>query len=552
MNITVKYLLEGEPKEFSGLENEDFALEVTTEGERTRVQIRSKRFIELTEAWIEESYEFESGSKVFLNGYQSWTETREFDLSESIHNMNRLPRAIKDRFHFEEYGDAWFYEYEKNCFHGFTYSYVKKRDGQAALIGSLNEANAYMIIHYDKLNNTVKVKSDCKYKRLNGTFVLFDFVYYTGTVRDVITRYFANFGTCEAPPVRGYTSWYLHYQDINEEKILRALDGIDSDSFDLFQIDDGFETFVGDWLDIDSSKFPNGLKPVIDRIHEKGLKAGIWLAPFVCETKSRLYREHPDWLFRRDGKVVFAGSNWSGDVVLDIRQMEVQEYIRKCLEFYMDLGIDFFKLDFLYGAALCAKRGGTDLILDPVGSRVHVETRAEIMRMAMQGIREILKDKLILGCGVPLSSAFNLVDYCRIGPDVSLKFDDVFYMRPMHRERISTKTTLLNTIFRSIMDGHVFRNDPDVFLLRDDHIDLSKEQRRALIMINHLCGAVYMTSDNVGEYDDEKKQILKEARALADAQITDVLKDGNTVTVEYELNGTKAVLRYDMKRGVLV
>ena len=36
-------------------------------------------------------------------------------------------------------------------------------------------------------------------------------------------------------------------QDINEKIILRDLDALDS-RFELFQIDDGYETFVGDWL----------------------------------------------------------------------------------------------------------------------------------------------------------------------------------------------------------------------------------------------------------------------------------------------------------------
>lgn len=561
MDISVKYRLNGEKKEFAGLENDDFRLQAIQQGERLTVTIHPRKTLMLHSVTITEPYEYKSGCQIFLNGYQSWTETREFDLSEAVHNMNRLPSALKERFHFEAYGDPWFYKYERQAFHGYTYSYIKKPDGTASLIGSLNEENAFLIIHYGKRDNIVQLRSDCENKVLHEgeEFPVIDVVHYEGTVREVLERYFSYYGTCTAPEIRGYTSWYLHYQDINEDKIRTALSGIDSDQFDLFQIDDGYEAFVGDWMEIDPVKFPNGLAPVVEEIHAKGLKAGIWLAPFVCETESRLYREHPDWILKKDGKEVFAGSNWSGDVALDIRRRDVQEYIRRCLEYYIELGFDFFKLDFLYAAALVSGKevpgadlgalSGSEGIQQPPAV---AHTRAEIMRSAMKGLREVLKDKLILGCGVPLSSAFNLVDYCRIGPDVSLKFDDVFYMRPMHRERISTKTTLLNTIFRSVMDGHVFRNDPDVFLLRDDNISLSKDQRRALITINHLCGAVYMTSDNVGEYDDEKRQILDEARVLSKAQITDVRKEGNAVAVDYELDGAGNSLRYDIKRGVLI
>lgn len=144
------------------------------------------------------------------------------------------------------------------------------------------------------------------------------------------------------------------------------------------------------------------------------------------------------------------------------------------------------------------------------------------------------------------------MDYCRIGPDVSLKFDDEAYMRLMHRERISTKVTLQNTIFRSCMDGTVFRCDPDVFLLRDDHIKLNKEQRKALLFINHLCGSVYMTSDHTWEYDDEKKALLEQARRLSAGKIWNIERRRDEIKIEFELNEKECELVYNARSGVLV
>lgn len=536
--IALRYMVDGTEKRAHGPENEDLKLTLSQSEERTTITLTAKRPITLVTSSFELPYEFFAGDKLYVNGYQSWTDTREYELSDYIHDLKKVPAFIRKRFHFDNYGDAWFMDYQKDNFHSFTYAYRKKKNGESDLIGSLNEANAFLIIHYKKEEDILSIRSDCTYKYVEKEFCLYDFVCYQGSPKEVLAKYFANYGTCTAPPVRGYTSWYLHYQKIDEEKILTALAGIDKEHFDLFQIDDGYETFVGDWLDVDPVKFPHGLQPVVSRIHAKGLKAGIWLAPFVCETKSRLYREHPEWLYREKGKEVFAGSNWSGDVVLDIRLPEVQDYIKKCLTYYVESGFDFFKLDFLYAAALIHEGSGC--------------TRAEIMRRSMEGLREILGDKLILGCGVPLSSAFNLVDYCRIGPDVSLIFDDSFYMRKMHRERISTKNTLQNTIFRAHMDGSVFRCDPDVFLLRDNDIHLSKEQRRSLVMLNHLCGSVYMTSDNVATYDEEKRAVLKEARKLSEAEIVDIDKQGDQISIRYELDGKTETLIYNTKKGILL
>ena len=543
MKLNLTYRINGKENVYSTLlradvENEDLRLTVEKIQERTVIRIFPKRPLILMHASVKDVYIFHRRDQFYVNGYQSWTDTREFDYGEELHNMNGLPRRLQGRYHFPAYGDAWFREYRRGDVHGFTYAYVRKFGGRKAdLIGSLNEENAFLIINYHKRGRNITLESDCEGRFVEKEFSLFDFVRYRGDVQEVLKNYFALCGTCKAEPIRGYTSWYNYYQDISEEKMYVSLEQLDSANFDLFQIDDGYETFVGDWLEIDGTKFPNGLADIVEAVHEKGLKAGIWMAPFVCETESRLFREHPDWIYRENGSPVFAGCNWSGDVVLDIRKKEVCDYIQKCLRFYREMGFDLFKLDFLYAAALI---------------RDEKYTRAEIMRQAMRGLRDTLPDALILGCGVPLSSAFNLVDYCRIGADVSLSFDDAFFMRFMHRERVSTKQTIQNTIYRNCMDGSVFRCDPDVYILRDENTKLSKGQRRALTLLNHLCGAVYMTSDDIGSYDEEKRRILEEARSLTDAEVTGIRKKGQILYITYRLQGQEREFAYDRRKGEII
>ena len=172
----------------------------------------------------------------------------------------------------------------------------------------------------------------------------------------------------------------------------------------------------------------------------------------------------------------------------------------------MDLGVDFFKLDFLYAAALPQYEG---------------KTRCMVQDEAYQLLRSILGDRLILGCGANIINSYEHFDYLRVGPDVSLDFDDVFYMRLFHRERVSTKITIQNTIYRSFMNNHLFGNDPDVFLLRDENIKLTLPQREALSKINALFGSVLMTSDDIATYDEEKKALLAEALHLfRDAKVS--------------------------------
>lgn len=106
---------------------------------------------------------------------------------------------------------------------------------------------------------------------------------------------------------------------------------------------------------------------------------------------------------------------------MDIDHPEVQTYLKQVFDRVLqDWGFDLVKLDFLYGAA-------------PFGNAR--ESRAGRMQRAMALLRSWCGDKLILGCGVPVMPAFGIVDYCRIGCDVGLDWDDVWYMRLFHRER---------------------------------------------------------------------------------------------------------------------
>ena len=296
---------------------------------------------------------------------------------------------------------------------------------------------------------------------------------------------------------------------------------------------------MGDWTIVDPKKFPNGLEPVVKRIKEKGLKAGLWLAPFVVETKSKVYQEHQDWI-RKDekGQPIKAGANWSGFWVLDIENPEVVKYITECLTHYMKMGFDFFKLDFLYAIGLPNYDG---------------MTRCQAQNKAYRLLRDILKDKLILGCGANIINSYVNFDYLRIGPDVSLKFDDNAYMRILHRERISTKITIQNSIFRSIFNDHLFGNDPDVFLLRDGNIHLSFEQRRALTTINALFGSVLMTSDDIGEYDEAKKEILAKAlNIFRKGEVVFYALKGDIIDIIYRIDGEEHSFLYDINKGVML
>ena len=517
--------------------NADIEISEEREGNHTCIKLLASEEITLAKADVSFPCHINYKDLYFLNGYQSWTDTKEYKLATQLRDIRKSPHIISHMFAMSAYGDSHFYNYSIRKSHGYDVFYSKGK--YESFIYNLNYKTAYLIIELIKDRSSIHLISDVQGLKVNKgeQVTLFDYCYYDNFEQG-LNAFWEDFPIRNVKKLLGYTSWYNYYQNINEEIISRDLDAIDS-RFDVFQIDDGYETFVGDWLDVDAKKFPNGLKPIIDKIHSQGFKAGLWLAPFAAETKSKLFKEHHSWI-RKDkkGHPIKAGGNWSGFYSLDLDNPEVINYIKKCLTHYMDMGVDFFKLDFLYAAALPYYEG---------------KTRCQVQDQAYQLLRETLKNKIILGCGANIINSYEHFDYLRIGPDVSLEFDDVFYMRMFHRERISTKVTLQNTIYRSFMNNHLFGNDPDVFLLRDENIKLSKEQRRALSILNALFGSLLFTSDNIANYDDEKKAMFDEAlKIFYNAHNRRYITNGHLIDITFELYGKKEHLVYDTKKGVFL
>ena len=517
--------------------NADVTISENREGNHTLVKLLANEEITLARADVSYPCHINFKDLYFLNGYQSWTDTKEYKLAARLRNIKKSPHIISNIFALDKYGDSSFYNYSIRKSHGYDVFYSK--GNFESFIYNLNYKTAYLIIELIKDRSSIQLISDVRgLKVKKGQEVtIFDYCYYDN-FEEGLMAFWDAFPIRNVKKILGYTSWYNYYQNINEEIINRDLEALDS-RFDVFQIDDGYETFVGDWLDVDAVKFPNGLKPIIDKIHSKGFKAGLWLAPFIAETKSKLFKEHPDWIRKNQkGHPIKAGGNWSRFYSLDLDNPEVIDYVKKCLTHYMDMGVDFFKLDFLYAAALPNYEG---------------KTRCQVQDEVYQLLRETLKNKVILGCGANIINSYEHFDYLRVGPDVSLEFDDIFFMRLFHRERISTKVTIQNTIYRSFMNNHLFGNDPDVFLLRDNNIKLSKEQREALSILNALFGSLLFTSDNIATYDNEKNKLFNEVLSLFyNAHNRRYITKGNLIDITYELFGEKKHLVYNIKKGVFV
>jgi alpha-galactosidase len=361
----------------------------------------------------------------------------------------------------------------------------------------LNDANGYTIFEHHGIANKLLIKKDCKGLLVEDEIVLTD-VFVADTFEWLcFQNYFEaqQLKPISAKPAIGWTSWYYYYTNISEKIIEENLNAFVQNKvpIEIFQIDDGWQKAVGDWLHFDK-KFPNGLTAIVDKIHAQNVKAGLWLAPLACEKDSFIVREHPDWILKNEkGGFLKIGFNplWSyWFYALDVYNEEVRAYLKKVFHTILqEWNFDLVKLDFLYGTALVARNG---------------KSRGQVMQDAMQFLRECAGDKMILGCGVPLSSANGTTEYCRIGPDIHLSWDFSILKWIRARERPSVLNAIHNTISRRHLSGKWFWNDPDVFILRNNKNVLSFEEKYSLLLANLLFGHLLFTSDNIAEYDEEQ------------------------------------------------
>ena len=501
------------------VESNDLSIKVTHEpyGGGTRFTAvltpKTELIINACTAFTDEGLSKES--RLFLNGYQTWTDSKEVTLEYSIPKLNLLAKPL-----IGMYGDYDFFRHSRSRLHSYTYTYINNDSSAITLYGSLSEKSGYTVFEYDKTKSSLSVFKDCNglCPQPGEPYVLFDLYIIKAQENAAFDLYFEaqNIKIPRVKPCTGWTSWYNYYTKVTQGDVLENLEAFSSRKLpiDYFQIDDGFQQAVGDWLKI-NSKFPRGMGFLADEIHSAGYKAGLWLAPIICEKTSQIFKDHPDWVLCKAG----FNPGWSGVFyALDFYNPEVQEYLREVFDTVLNKwNFDMVKLDFLYAACLKPPKD---------------KTRGQVMCDFFEFLREVSGDKIILGCGAPLGCAFGLFDYCRVSSDVALMWEDKVLSALHYRERVSTFNALTSTIGRFNLNGRAFLNDPDVFILRSSNNKLSDDQKYTLFMINSVLGGLVFTSDNINEYSENRMELFKTLFNRESIEVKSITA-ADTVTVRY-------------------
>ncbi|MDI3319835.1 glycoside hydrolase family 36 protein [Pinibacter soli] len=214
------------------------------------------------------------------------------------------------------------------------------------------------------------------------------------------------------------------------------------------QIDDGYQPWMGDWLDAGKA-FGGNITQVLNEIKSKNLEAALWVAPFIASPESKIFKEHPDWMVKdslgnplRSDKIGFGGWRQGPWYVLDGTHPQVQAYLTQLFKTLKEKwGCTYFKLDANYWGAI---HGG-----------VHYDkaaTRIEAYRRGMEAIRKGSGDAFLLGCNHPVWASLGLIHGSRSSMDIAPNWN-------------SFKSVGKENLLRGWQNGRLWWNDPDCILL---------------------------------------------------------------------------------------
>ena len=125
-------------------------------------------------------------------------------------------------------------------------------------------------------------------------------------------------------------SWEALGFNLSEPALIALAENAASLGIERFVLDDGWfggrrddRTSLGDWH-VSPEVFPNGLAPLIARVHELGMDFGLWVEPEMVSPESDLYRQHPDWCLHIAGR---ERPTMRQQLVLDLARAEVRDHL---------------------------------------------------------------------------------------------------------------------------------------------------------------------------------------------------------------------------------
>jgi len=405
---------------------------------------------------------------VYEHGWQSWSPSTAYRLdqrpyrpvSEALRVMNSRP----DR------------HAPTDAFQGEGLLAVDPGDGEIHVFGAASATGPIASVRADVRGNNIVVSADADVRH--------DVYPAARGLDHALGQWAERFAEAsgvgaprEAPTI--WCSWYHYFLDVTQadvEENTAAMDELELD-IDVVQIDDGYQAEIGDWLRW-SGRF-DSLADTVAGIRDRGRRAGIWIAPFLLGPHSEVAHDHPEWVVGGADP----GANWGQRLgALDVTNRGAKAYLQQVFTAFRDMGIDFYKIDFIYAGALEGERADRSV------------SGLQAYRQGLGLIRDAIgPDAYLLGCGAPILPSVGLVDAMRVSPDTAPNYE------PEHGDlsQPSQRAAALTGRGRAWQQGRFWVNDPDCLLAGRPGVEHREEWARHVEAFGGLRGS----SDRLRDLD---------------------------------------------------
>lgn len=281
----------------------------------------------------------------------------------------------------------------------------------------------------------------------------------------------------------------------------------------------------GHWLDCDYKQIPSGYEGLAKQLESYGLKLGFWIAPYWIPDK---FSDQPEamknQLLRQDGNPVKDYVYWlrgiSGKyppeqrlnfLMRDGSSKEAQDYIRDIFKKYREMGVRYYMIDFMRGAA-----GG---LYGPFEYNEYEDKTKiagpEVYRELLKVIREAAgEDTYIVSSTGPSFINIGCVDGSRTGPDIGegraaipgySSYPGTYHINntPILRSGVRNFASVYH------INGKLFHADSFNVVSIDKPIPLSEAQ--TTITMSAMFASPMMLGDLIYEISPDRLELLKKA-----------------------------------------
>ena len=134
--IDILYEIDGQIRRISGATSNDDLAVTADKSDGVKVVIDAYKPLRIVSATFKRGWDYDSDCRIMVNGYQSWTDTREYSIDEKMPDIGKFYRLFFGK-PFRASGDYAIAHYNghKGFFHGVSYSYIRQKD-KYTLFGS--------------------------------------------------------------------------------------------------------------------------------------------------------------------------------------------------------------------------------------------------------------------------------------------------------------------------------------------------------------------------------------------------------------------------------